>query len=81
MSELYLDNLTTKKKIERFIDIFIENSLNKNNWYINVWVREIINPTPFIEQILSQKTVPKLNIYYLRYLNTQIYLLQIPYVI
>lgn len=62
LSELYLDNLTAKEKIERFIDIFIENYLNKNNWYINVWVREIINPTPFIEQILSQEAVPKLNI-------------------
>ena len=62
LNKLYLSNLTAKEKIEVFIDIFIERLSNKKNWYLKVWAREIVNPSPFITQILSQKTLLKLDI-------------------
>lgn len=62
LNKLHLSDLTAKEKIEVFIDIFIERLSNKKNWYLKVWAREIVNPSPFITQILSKKTLLKLNI-------------------
>ena len=62
LNKLYLSNLTAKEKIEVFIDLFIKRLSNKKNWYLKVWAREIVNPSPFITQILSQKTLLKLDI-------------------
>ncbi len=62
LNKLYLSNLTAKEKIEVFIDLFIKRLSNKKNWYLKVWAREIVNPSPFITKILSQKTLLKLDI-------------------
>ena len=62
LNELYLSNLSAKEKLEAFIDIFVKSSYNEKSWHIKVWTREIVNPSPFINQILSQEGLPKLNI-------------------
>lgn len=60
LNNLYLSNLSSKEKLENFIDIFVENLLDEEKWYIKVWSREIISSSPFISQILSQDTIHKL---------------------
>ena len=62
LNKLYLSDLSAKEKIETFVDIFIERLSNKKNWYLKVWAREIVNPSPFIKLILSKETLLKLSI-------------------
>ena len=62
LNEIYLNNLNPREKVDMFIDIFIDNLFKDKGWYIKVWAREIINPTPFIAQVFSQEVFPKLNI-------------------
>lgn len=62
LNKISLSSLTPKEKIETFIDIFVADSFNENNWHIKVWAREVINPSPYINQILSLEIFPKLKI-------------------
>lgn len=54
--------LTPKERLSEFIDAFAAAIYDKNNWYVRVWAREVISPSPFITQILSSKARPKFNI-------------------
>lgn len=62
LDKLYLSNLAAGEKIEAFIDILTENLSNEKIWYLKVWVRELVNPSPFLEQVLAKKTLPQLDI-------------------
>lgn len=62
LKNLYMKDLSPKEKLETFIDLFIKSSLDEKNWHIKVWAREIVNPSPYINQILSEEIMPKLNI-------------------
>ena len=61
LNKLCSANLSAKEKLENFIDIFVENLLEKKKWYIKVWLREIVSSSPFISKILSQDTINKLD--------------------
>lgn len=46
-------------KLEQLIDSLIAAIYSKDNWYVRVWAREIVNPSPFITQILTNEAAPK----------------------
>ena len=62
LNKLYLSDLSPKEKVEIFIDLFVKILSNDKNWYIKILAREIVDPSPFINQILSQETLLKLDI-------------------
>ena len=62
LNKLYLSDLSPKEKVEIFIDLFVKSLSNDKNWYIKILAREIVDPSPFINQILSQETLLKLDI-------------------
>lgn len=47
------------KKLKVFLDFYIEAAFEKNDWHVRVWIRELLNPSPFIGDILSRKGLPK----------------------
>ena len=48
-----------REKIERFVDFFIEDAFCKNDWHVRVWIRELLQPSPHIQRIITQKGLPK----------------------
>ena len=48
-----------REKIERFVDFFIEDAFGKNDWHVRVWIRELLHPSPHIQQVIMQKGLPK----------------------
>jgi len=51
-----------KEKLERFFDFFLENVLNEKSWYVKVWAREVLAPSPFVKQVLSEQALPKISV-------------------
>lgn len=64
---LNIDMLTTlnhsallpRQKLEIILDTFIELGFQKNDWHVRVWINELLQPSPFIGQIISRKGWPK----------------------
>ena len=54
--------LAPRDKIERMLTFFIENAFLQDDWHVKVWARELLTPSPFINQIISTQALPKLNI-------------------
>lgn len=59
LNELLIDNCPPLTKLEQFIDTLLTAIYSNNNWHVRVWAREVINPSPFIYQILSKEAAPK----------------------
>lgn len=51
--------LSPSEKLDRFIDELVSAIYSKDNWYVRVWAREIVTPSPYILQIISKEAVPK----------------------
>lgn len=62
LNELAASALTPMKKLEKFIDTFVAAIYSADNWYVRVWAREIVSPSPFLTQIISREALPKFNI-------------------
>lgn len=62
LRQLWSGGLNPKEKIEAFIDLCAANAFEEDCWHVKVWVREIVNPSPFIYQVLSKEALPKLAI-------------------
>ena len=48
-----------RQKLERFVDYFIEDAFRRNDWHVRVWIQELLHPSPYIQNIISQKGLPK----------------------
>lgn len=59
---LIASDLTPHARLEKFIDTFVAAVYNEDNWYVRVWAREIVSPSPFLAQIISQEALPKFSI-------------------
>ena len=52
--------LTAEEKIECFLDKYILIAADEADWHLQVWARELLNPSPFIGQIIDEEAKPKL---------------------
>lgn len=59
LNALLVSDLSPLAKLEQFIDTLLAAIYSNDNWYVRVWAREVINPSPFIYQILSTEAAPK----------------------
>lgn len=59
LKKLAREQDSPREKIERFVDFFIEDAFRKNDWHVRVWIRELLQPSPHIQQIIKQKGLPK----------------------
>ena len=48
-----------RQKLERFVDYFIEDAFRRNDWHVRVWIQELLHPSTYIQNIISQKGLPK----------------------
>lgn len=62
LAKLQQADLTPQEKIEEFLRIFQENVFAENSWQVRVWARELLNPSPFIEQVIAEMACPKFTI-------------------
>lgn len=62
LQRLYASDCTSKEKIERFFDFFLESVLDEKSWHVKVWAREVLAPSPFVKQVLSEQTLPKISV-------------------
>lgn len=53
-------DISAKEKILQFLDTFAQNAWHKDGWQVKVWVRELMNPSPVIYQIIGKAAFPKL---------------------
>lgn len=61
LAQLWSSDLSPRDKLEAFLDIYI-SALEENSWHVKVWAREILNPSPFINQIVTKEALPKFRI-------------------
>ena len=59
-----IDNLqpgqySPRKKMEKLIDLLADNAFHKKGWYVQLWLRELLNPTALFRQVVSDKALPK----------------------
>ena len=50
---------TPREKLEAFLEMFVSQVMNGESWPIEVWAREIINPSDCLNEILSDVALPK----------------------
>lgn len=48
-----------REKILAVLDHLLENIGNSEEWYIHVWVREMLTPSPSIDRIIEGTALPK----------------------
>ena len=53
---------SAREKILAVLDRLMENIGNTEDWYIRVWIREILTPSPSIDRILEETALPKFNV-------------------
>ncbi|ORU00637.1 regulatory protein, TetR [Anaerovibrio sp. JC8] len=53
---------STEEEISIFLDILTNMVMQKDNWPIRVWIREITAPSGLTKKIVSEKAVPKLKL-------------------
>ena len=53
---------TSKEKIERFFDFFLGSVLDEKSWHVKVWAREVLAPSSFVKQVLSEQALPKISV-------------------
>ncbi|MBQ9573487.1 MAG: CerR family C-terminal domain-containing protein [Acidaminococcaceae bacterium] len=62
INRIQAGNLSSSGKMEKLVEMLADNAFHKNSWHIQVWLREILNPTPLLQQVVSGKAMPKLNV-------------------
>ena len=50
---------TPREKLEMFLDLFISQVMTGSSWPVEVWAREIINPSACLNEIISDVAMPK----------------------
>ena len=62
LKALEASNLTPREKIESLLNQYVLITASKTDWHLQVWARELLNPSPFIGQIFTQKAWPKMQV-------------------
>ncbi len=62
METIASSEVETKEKISRFLDLYINSVLKSDDWYVDVWARELLYPSPLMEQVITTSASPKLRI-------------------
>lgn len=62
LQQLDEEAMSPKEKVSYIMDFFVEYAWPKENWQVQVWARELMNPSPYIYQIVSEKLLPKFQI-------------------
>lgn len=62
LQKISQSKVSAKEKVEGFFNLYIANVYGEHNWYLAVWAREVLNPTPFLEELLSRNALPKLTV-------------------
>lgn len=59
LNALYNSPDNPQAKLEQVLDTLIAAIYSNEKWHARVWAQEIVNPSPFISQILTSKAAPK----------------------
>ena len=59
LTEIQTSSLPPLKKIESFFDFYIKSAFAKDNWPVQVWSRELLDPSPYLQTIITKKSLPK----------------------
>lgn len=62
IQEIYADEKSPHAKVEALLDLYIESVLKNDNWHVRVWTREIISPSPQLDDVLRERLLPKFDI-------------------
>lgn len=62
INRIQAGNLSPLEKMEKLVEMLADNAFHKNSWHIQVWLREMMNPTALLQQVVSGKATPKLNV-------------------
>lgn len=62
LNSLYKKQCSPQEKLREFLDFYISNVLKESNWYVKVWAREMLAPSPMINEIFNSEAIPKLRI-------------------
>lgn len=62
LEELEVSTKTPEEKVSYFLDVLTDMVIQRNNWPIRVWIREITSPSGFTKKIVSEKAVPKMEL-------------------
>lgn len=46
--------MTPRTKVESFISTFIHTAVYSDTWYVPVWIREILTPSPLFDTLVDQ---------------------------
>ena len=61
LTELENSTVSVEEKISQLIDLYINSILRDNSWYVEVWARELLQPSSFFKEVFQGEIVPKLN--------------------
>lgn len=61
ITDLYNSGQSSEDKIIAFVEMYIDNLLKQSNWYIEVWTRELLVPSPLFLEIFNSN-LPKFKI-------------------
>lgn len=61
LTALYNSKQSPAEKIIAFVELYIENLLKQSNWYVEVWTRELLVPSPLFMEIFKSN-LPKFKI-------------------
>lgn len=59
LRELSTSHLPANEKLHQFFDRLVHRLLEGESWPMQVWARELLTPTPFLERVLHEDTQPK----------------------
>ncbi len=62
LQEIYASEKTPHAKVEALVDLYIESVFKNDNWHVGVWTREIISPSPQLDEVLRNRLLPKFDI-------------------
>ena len=61
LNELYVGEQSAEAKVAAFLRLYIANVLQQTNWYVEVWTRELLTPSPLFMNIFNSN-LPKFKI-------------------
>lgn len=61
LTQLEQSNDSAEAKISQLLDLYISSILRDNSWYVEVWARELLQPSHFFQEVFQGEIVPKLN--------------------
>ena len=62
LRNLYEGPYTAERKIEIIVDFLVDTAFHKKDWPVTVWMREMMNPSNMLRQVLRETGLPKFSI-------------------